>query len=975
MVAPLSLPLQIPLRILHLDWIASLIGPPSAILSSQSSLVNTLIAFQSSALQEKIIITLCLNIALLHAFEGSLACAAASFEEVITRSPHCALAHYGLGIIWYLEGNNVNAIQAWKECIKSFEAMASRGNPEGGCLGPDDISYRVWKSPRCEEVQPGRRGDEVGEDNNMPEQIWILTKGAVLWNLHVAEQRWKKKMNAIFHYEYPDLDENVDMLFIKGIPAGMLFGPPPELMQTRQEPTKQVDHSSVRAHIVSNVLNSGGLVSPSIKSVSISASDNGPRTPSNDQSVPEMSSPLRLMTADDGRRVIDPHDDHGESSNTPVQWENQTAPVQGEIQATTVQGESQTAPVQEENQTAPVTGERQTAHAYQTVKPVVVLRQAAAFPVANPQSQPMELCSVNRNLNRSRSRTIDDAALSHRKPLPPLPGDSTGRPEKFSRYTVTLPHQPRRQAASPPHTLSSSISRFFTKSKQSISGSRASLSDDVRASVGAGGKAAPPHHQPLGLNTNRNLSPLGKQNEGEGKGRGVKPRRPDIPAERLDRSTQDYPADRASRLGFARAVGGPVFRKTYLNPSSWEKRVAEEAAKSPRRLYFPKEEINYTPKVGAAMEVLGSSFPEGSKLPRRLTQHQNQSHPAFLRMLSTSPPTITEPGDDLEGSSIPGMVEVGGRVLNDRSVTRIRATDQATGSNVVRSSAREILRPNHDATYSNADAALWAPSFRPRTSSLTLTRSNSSNWVQSSQPRQYQQPEPGGELSSHLDSDPKQVGEKSDTRVRGGDGGGENTDRSRKNSRSRTRTRTPDQSQSKRAGKTKVTASKCSEVLREQPPARLNSFIAYSPPSNTAGFTPEGKVDRKGELDRNRSGSRGGSRIKPTLETDRGRESSQPAAAASTTTTTAATEKSPEHSHQQHDSGYGDADGYVSGDKIADVDPGGDQSKSQGQQQEQEQPQEQPQEEQQQQQVLLSSEAFQGFANGMMGQWYNGKWV
>lgn len=636
-------PCQLPLPLLCQIWLTSLTGPPGSILPSQKSLLRTVVALSPSPspLSEKIRTILLLNVALLYAFEGCLDLATITFEEAIVRSPHCALAHFGLGLTSFLQENDFNAIHAWKACLASFEVVAPEGDQYGEYISNNDILYRMWQSSRYEEDQLGHRG-EVEQEKNDKLQQWLLNKEVVLWNISVAERRWMETMNAFYHPgQHVGLDENTDMLFVNGIPAGMLFGPPSELMQEvhmqsqegseryQKGPTEEIDLNRANANAENHVPPRAGPSSASTEVASASISELIPPRRGKDHFVPDISSPSTLTATTDGHHLT-ALENRGQAS----------ALFQGDIQAEYPK--------------------RRTDN--------IAIRPAATSTMGNCQAALMPSPPDSRPNSRTRildsatpSSILDSATpsskLEPKKPLPPLPGrlpdisnltprytlrvPQTGGSTPTSRYTLRIPQKTTKFTATRT-TLSakaSSLTRFFTKSKRGEPKSSTTLYASAGAGFGfgasVGGSIPASHSAPPGSVTSKTRAPPGDKKQGKGKETTPKGQyRPEswypFPAGHKDHQTWAE-FEEAMRESERERKSTEVDLSVKMD---WEKRMEANVAaemKTPKRLYFPREDIKLTPQVKHGLESgRGLSYEEESTMGTIPLQTQNQSLPASL---------------------------------------------------------------------------------------------------------------------------------------------------------------------------------------------------------------------------------------------------------------------------------------------------------------------------------------------------------
>lgn len=911
-------PSQVSLHRLHGDWLASLTRPPSTILSSQKSLLSTILALSPSTLSDKVSTPLFLNIALLHAFHGSLALAATTFEEAIARSPHCALAQFGLGLTRFLQARDVDAIQAWKACAGSFEVMTPEGIQGGEWVGTNNISYQMWKPSEYGEDQRGHQGGVEKEESNEHRRGWVLAKDAVLWNLYVAEQRWEETMNAVYRRgKNTDINENIEMLFVKGIPAGMLFGPPSELRQevhvqskeasgrNQKGPTENTDLIRANAHTDNHASTREGSVSAVTQMAPVFIQDLGPSTSCKDHSIPELSS-VALKIANDGQ-YLTAHHDRGRSP---------AALFQGDLKAV-------------------YTEHRANAIAF---------RPAVNFPMGNSQGTMLPLSRDKRRPNRSR--TLDDAAPSStaetKKPLPPLPGRLTGLPNLASGHNLPPPQPP--PTLIHPRTLStkaSSLARFFTKSKHG----RRSRSTNIRTDADADAGADPD----AGVDASRNFASFSSTPRGflasrtsapfsdniRGKGKVFRPRRPVPPT--VGFSVQGSKEDHPSYAASAEADMKPRLMGISLpDKTEWEKnmerRVADEM-KTPKRLYFPREEINRKPVGGSGIGLgLGSSYKEGGTMTIIPSQNQNQSRPVPLPIPHTAPVTAAEFDQGSTGGGGGISREDRPRVLifNDQGGSSIGAANSAP-RNTARPRTKTVPYSNLDGNYHPPGAALSVPAFPKRTSSLTPIGLSSSAppypLPPPQQRQQRQQHQQRGRPLSHLGLELEWDDEKGDFRVRQEEG-----KESRDNSCScSSRTRTQDQSDRlEEANEADTMANITPLESRSQIPLHLpnhsyngtsaNSIHEQNTPGLNSGYPTSIShgLENEGNADRNSKRS-----IQDGVESDQGHDGVH---------------------------GRGSASGMTTDEKKAE-------------------------EESAEQLGLLSSAAFPGFGGGVAGQWYGGKWV
>lgn len=718
---------QMSLLLLHDLWLASLTGPPSTILPLQKSLLNTILSHSlPSPLYEKASTTLFTNIALLYAYNGSLALASTNFEEAIARSDQCAIAHFGLGLTRFLESHDADAIQAWTSCVKSFERTAPEGIEAGGWMGTNSILYQMWRPGQYGENQWGASHQDdlghEGDDNENDQGGWVLAKDDVRWNLHVAKRRWKEKCRSD---KNPDLKKDTDMLFVKGIPAGMLFGPPLELRQEVFVQSKEVDGQYLKgpvtktdpdgaeAHIDDNGMSSRS-VSPSVvlQVAPIPIQDRDPSKAYNHQPRPGVSSlTLKIKNEDDGYLSV--YHKRGQSSPAIFQGSPKAAWSENRDEASA------------------------DAFAYQP---------AVTSTFDNSQLNEMPSSHINRYHNGYR--TVDDLATFNtpekRKPLPLIPGRQQDMSYQDSQYALPLQQQ---QPLPPPPTLThsralsakaSSLARFFTKAKRarggkgthSRTGSNADAGIDADSRPDAGvdisesdcsGSHANSHPTSRGFVASRANTPISDDNRG--KGTSFAPGRPAPPTQGL--SAQGFQEGHPLNLAFVKADTQPRFIGVGLaSKLEWEKNMeprADDEAKPPKPLFFPREEINRKPERKSG---IGLGLGKVNTMP--ILPSQNRNQPAPLSIPHTAPSASTNfarriVGDDsISNSSI--LKEKCRRVLifNDQSDTGINAAYCCTrGTAKPRTRTTPYLNLDFNHHPPEPAVSVSVPAFPQRTSSLS----------------------------------------------------------------------------------------------------------------------------------------------------------------------------------------------------------------------------------------------------------------
>lgn len=661
-------PYHIPLPLLHNLWFASLTGPPCTILSTQEALLRAILDLPYSTFLDKVSTTLFLNIALLHAFHGALHLAGQSFAEAIIRSPHCALAHYGLGLTWFLRAHNVDAIRAWQACVASFELVTPEGFKNGEWVGRDEIRYQMWKpdwhaqAEKDEEDQPENERGIGSKKVDKHIEEWALNKDAVLWNIYVAKKAWKKNLDSLYDPDkIPDLDDERKMHFVNGIPAGMLFGPPFELPRRihaqPKEKIGQYEHGPAEfarayTHPPDRVPTYSALLSRVTQLASNSVQDYEPPTEGNDAAGAGISSSLVSSTTK-------------RKDEQPVSTSHN-------------RGRSPTAPFQKAPQAAQP--ERSSS------------RQVAPSSARNNQATIMP--SSHHKQHRSRSRTIDEAGpsghIGMRKPLPPLPHVLPSLPDLDSRsYSMPLP-QPALVPILPraPSTNPLSFARLFTKSKrgQLSSGPSGITGVHAGAGTGVGGSIIASHSTPVhGSITSGIRAAFGDSSRGKDKG--YRPRRPDPPADGfslhgLQKGNPTYAksADRAGKTDYLSLT------TIMSSKTEWEKRMEQGVRadiEAHKRLYFPREEIGVQQELGAGVG-LGLGLPSrGGGTVTAIpipNPNQNRSLPALLPMAYTAPVTVEKSEYGIRGSNRPREDRVRELALREHEVSSRGAASSATGS-------------------------------------------------------------------------------------------------------------------------------------------------------------------------------------------------------------------------------------------------------------------------------------------------------
>lgn len=747
-------PCQPPLPLLCESWFASLTGPPSTILSSQKLLLRTILAVSPSPVSEKISTVLFLNVGLLYAFQGSLALATASFEEAIARSPHCTLAHFGLGLTNFLQANNFHAIQAWKGCVASFEAVTPEDNQGAEYIGADDILYRMWQSSRYEEDQQNRQGEVKQEENDKLQQ-WLLNKEVVLWNISVAERRWTETMNAVYHPGlYANLDENPSMLSIKGIPAGMLFGPPSELRQEvhmqskegseryQKGPTEGTDLVRANGRANAQLSSRAGSFAASTEVASASISESIPPRRGKDHFVPNISSSSTLPATTDGHHLT--------SINS---REQSSALFQGDIQTEYPKRSADTITIR------------------RAATSTMGNRQAALLP-SPPSSRP-----------NSRTRILESATpssvLEPKKPLPPLPGRLhnvsnltsrytlrdpqtgvsnptsryTGVSSPASRYTLRAPQTGASNSTStytllvpqakPKYTATrttlsataSSLTRFFTKSKRGEPKSSTAIDASAEAGVGAS-VSNPTSHSAAPGATSNTRAPFGGDKQGKSKGsKGSYVPKHWYPFPPGHKDHQTYAEFEEAMRESERERPS---RKVDLSvKTEWEKRMEANVAaemKTSKRLYFPPEVIKVTPQVKHGLgSGRGLSYDEGSEVETIPLQTQDHSPPAPLPIARTGTRMAAEsdPGssngsiprnDEARGLNLKHQISLGTGVANPAisskkatsGTKRVPSSRIGIANNVSSSATASVLVwPERSASLITTGLSSSAPSYPP----------------------------------------------------------------------------------------------------------------------------------------------------------------------------------------------------------------------------------------------------------------------
>lgn len=726
---------QISLLRLHDLWLASLTGASSAILPSQKSLLSIILAHSlpttlsdevSAKLFKKVSTTLFINIALLYAFNGSLALASINFKEAIARSPHCAIAHFGLGLTRFLEARDVSAIKAWKTCMKSFETTPP-DNTQVGKWGTNNIWYQMWRPCQYGENQRGEsdQGD-LSQDNSLHCRGWILAKDAVEWNIDVAQQR-----NSLSDNNNIGLQEDRKLLFVKGIPAGLLFGPPSELRQEvysqsdrvneqlLKGPMENTDIDSLRAHIDDNGLSSRSASALTVLHVaSIPTQDCDSLKTYGDQPQPAASGlTSNIKNEDCGYLSI--YHKRGQSSPAIVQLGSEAVDSEngGEV--------------------------RVNAIAYQ--------------PAVNStvgDSQPNMIPSSHIKQHHEGYRTLEDLAtsntLENRKPLTPIPSRPKDMWYQESRYPLALspqkpPPLPSPPSLTPSRTLStkaSSLARFFTIPKRVRRGREThnrTGSDidagidtdphaDPRIPADEGGRSSSRLSSHRGFATSRSNALLDDDNKGKAKA--PVPKRPPPPTHGL--STQGFQEGHPLNPAFVKADTEPRYVGVGLaSKLEWEKNMetkADDEVKPPKPLFFPREEINRKPEGKSG---IGLGLGKVKTIPKMPSQHQDDPRP---KPLSIPHPARLATSDFVRGSagnddgSIVGMIprEERRRVLifNDQSDIGIDAAySLARGT----TKPRTRMIPPHLNEYPPGPAvSVSVPAFPQRDNSLSPVELSSS---------------------------------------------------------------------------------------------------------------------------------------------------------------------------------------------------------------------------------------------------------
>ncbi len=662
---------ETPLSVLHNLWVASLAGPPSAMLSSQKSLLNTILARSPSALTDAMSTCVLVNIALLHAFHGSLKLAITSFKEAIAHSPYCALAHYGLGVAWFLQAHNIDAIEAWEACMSCFGLAVPEDSKGGASDGINEIRYQFWKPSWHGEEQHSHRGQGAKNRDNQYQLDWFLHKKAVLWNLHVATRSRQTNMDAVYcPGKRTKPNNDLDVLFVNGIPAGMLFGPPFELPKEVQERGRYRGGLGEKTYFNHPFTNAAGHVPtgaasflPGTQLAPNAVPEYKPKTSSKENQDTETSITSSLTATRDHRPLPTPQD-RGLLASRPSHVAPHFAHPDHRANAAT-------------SQPAASNGTR--------------------------NNQVTDLASSHDNQHRSRSRTLDDAAPSNtlgmRKPLPPLPDGLAVQPNITSRsYTVPLQQERSSGLTVPraPSTNPLSISRFFSKSKRGNIG--AGTSSNALTHTGV--------HTPLGENT-------------RSKEKVIAPKRPDRSAEEF--SVQDLRGDQLpNHVSAEAAMEAGSIHIDISGKTEWEKRMEQSVAAEmeiPKRLYFPREEINRKHDVVAGYGLgLGFLSRESNAITTIPTQIQSRSLPAPVPIPQPMPLTITESDDrGSRGSSRSREGWDYALILNEHDISSVGAANSIPGSN---SRSKHVPNSNPAANCPTSRAASSLPVFPPRTSSL-----------------------------------------------------------------------------------------------------------------------------------------------------------------------------------------------------------------------------------------------------------------
>ena len=715
---------QISLLRLHDLWLDSLTGASSAILSSQESLLSIILAHSlPSTLIDEVSTALLINIALLHAFNGSLALASITFEKAIALSPHCAIAHFGLGLTRFLEARDVGAIKAWETCMKSFETIAPQDIQADKRTGTNDIWYHMWRPCQYGENQRGgSHQDDLSQDNSTHCRGWILAKNAVKWNIHVARQR-----KNIFD-KNTGLQQDRNMLFVKGIPAGLLFGPPPQLRQEAYSqsnrvneqlpkvPVEYTDIDSSRAHTDDNGLTTRSASALTVLQVaSIPTEDCDSLKTYGDQPQPAASG-LTLNIKNDDCGYLSIYHKRGQSSPAIVQLGSQTEDSENGDEF------------------------RVNAVAYQ--------------PAVNStlgDSQPNMIPSSHIKRHHEGYRTLEDLAtfntLENRKPLPLIPSRQKDMSHQESRYPLALSPQklPPPTPPPPPPTLSpsrnlstkaSSLARFFTMSKRVRRGREthnrtgsdidASIDTDPHAHTGIhAGEDGRSSSRLSSHSTSRGFfgsrSNTLSDDDNRDKGKPPVPKRPAPPMQGL--STQDFHEGHPRNLAFVKAdtepryIGVGLAGKLELE-KNMETRVDEEV-KPPKPLFFPREEINRKPEWKSG---IGLGLGKGKTMPKMSSQHRDDMRPEPLSIPHSAPLATTgfvkgSAGDN--DGSIVGMIprEERRRVLifNDQSDIGIDAAySLARGTAKPRT---RIIPPHLDQYPPGPAVSVSVPTFPQRDNS------------------------------------------------------------------------------------------------------------------------------------------------------------------------------------------------------------------------------------------------------------------
>lgn len=719
---------------LHDLWRASLAGAPSAILPSQKSIMSTILAHpwpsalfdeDSNTLFNKVSTTLFINIALLYAFKGSLALASINFEEAIALTPHCAIAHFGLGLTRFLEARDAGAIQAWKDCMEAFETTAPEDTQACKKPGTNDIWYHQILRPYQygENQRDGSQQGGLGykaNDNSTDCHGWILAKDAVEENIDVAQKRMH------LSDKNSGLEKDRKMPLVKGIPAGLLFGPPPELRQKAHPqsnrvneqlpkgPMKNSDIDSLRGYTDDNGMSSRSASALKVlQGASIPAQGCGSSKTCEDRPQPAASG-LTLNIKNDDCGYLSIYHQRGQSSPAVVQLGSQAEGSEN--------GDE----------------DRVNAVAYQP---------AVKSTMGN--SQPNILPSSHIKRHHEGHRTFEDLATfntpAHRKPLPQIPSRHKDMSYQESPYALAPP--PQQQPSTPPPTLSpsctlstkvSSLARLFTKAKRIRRGkeNHSRTESDIDAGIdvdphadtgsraGEGGRSSSrlsSHSTSRGVVASRSKTPLDDDNRSKGKA--PLPKRPPHPSQGL--SAQSFQESHPPNLAFVKADTEPRYISVGLAKKlEWEKnmeRKVDDEPKPPKPLFFPREEFNRKPEGKSG---IGLGLGKVKTIPIPSSQNQDDMLPEPLSIPHSAPlattgfvkGSISDDGGDKIINIIPRAERRRVLIFNDPSANGIDAAYSLARGNA---KPRTRIPPPLHQYPSDPAVSVSVPAFPQRDNSLS----------------------------------------------------------------------------------------------------------------------------------------------------------------------------------------------------------------------------------------------------------------